>query len=230
MMKRIFKILSIFLLCSSVVLPLLCPNAFLDPSFVEKVYPDNTCTRKNTVEDFASALSLKTQLEKNPLVCSATSHIVFSDPLDVELPTLSPTKLSTQLPNKLPTLSRKKREVKSWKNPQNLPAGSQIAYCSNFQKCCNPKKSLNDAGTHYNLCRECVHLVILPASYSPRQHYHVTCQDVDYYEACFTGEGGCATNMVSRTVMFNSTREVIISLGHSCSCEILRNSVFSDFI
>ncbi|XP_047144339.1 uncharacterized protein LOC101235340 isoform X2 [Hydra vulgaris] len=203
-MERIFKQMVALHLISLVVLSPLCLDLLSNPQFVEKTYPETICSRKNSLEDFASALTLKARLEKNPLVCLAL--------------TLT-----------LPKLSRKKRAVKSWKTPQNLPDGSQITYCSDLTKCCKPKKSLNGAGTHYSLCRECIHLVTLPASYTPRQHFHVTCQDEDYSETCFTGEGGCATNLVPRTINFNS-KEVTIILGHSCSCEILQSSIFSDYI
>ena len=66
-------------------------------------------------------------------------------------------------------------------------------------------------------------------SYSPRDQIHVTCQDTDYSETCFTGEGGCATNMVTRTVQYNGNA-VSFSFGLSCSCEIRTDSIFADYI
>ncbi|XP_065659421.1 uncharacterized protein LOC101235103 isoform X1 [Hydra vulgaris] len=204
-MQRIFKQASVF---PFVVLSILCTQLIPKLQFVEKLYSENICTRKHTAEDLALSLALKDRLLKNPLVCIASSKYV----------------LFRQL-----TKSRNRKAAQSWKAPQNLPDGSQVTYCSDLNKCCKSKKSLNSADTHYSLCRECIHLVTLPASCTLRQHFHVTCQDPDYYETCFSGEGGCATNMMSRTVVCNS-KDISISLGHSCSCEILRDSIFSDYI
>ncbi|XP_047143687.1 uncharacterized protein LOC105845246 [Hydra vulgaris] len=208
-MQRIIKQVSIF---PFFLLSIFCMQYAQKVQFVEKIYSKNVCYRQHTSEDFGFSRGLKDRLERNPLVCSASSKYA--------LPTRSPSQSKK---------SREKKAAQSWKAPQYLPEGSQVVYCTDLKKCCKPKKSLNNAGTHYSLCRECIHLVTLPASCTPRQHYHVTCQDEDYYETCLTGEGGCATNLLSKTVTCNS-KDVRISLGHSCSCEILRDSIFSDYI
>ncbi|XP_065659423.1 uncharacterized protein LOC101235103 isoform X3 [Hydra vulgaris] len=183
-MQRIFKQASVF---PFVVLSILCTQLIPKLQFVEKLYSENICTRKHTAEDLALSLALKDRLLKNPLVCIASSKYV----------------LFRQL-----TKSRNRKAAQSWKAPQNLPDGSQVTYCSDLNKCCKSKKSLNSADTHYSLCRECIHLVTLPASCTPRQLFHITCQDPDHYDACFSSKGRCATNLLSITVVYNSKDNV----------------------
>ncbi|XP_012554930.2 uncharacterized protein LOC101241253 [Hydra vulgaris] len=193
-------------------------SCVLVTSFVQKNYAVNTCTRTHKSYEKLLASNLLGSLLANPPVCTTNnSNLVFN--LFGEVPI-------KQL--KKSTLFRKKRQTLSWRKPDGMPFGTVIAFCNN-DDCCNAKKKKNSRGNTYNICRECIHIVTLPRGYLPRTHYHITCQDTDYYETCLTGEGSCTTNTISKNVTYLNQVKTFV-FGSSCSCEIRKDSIFKDFI
>ncbi|XP_065657020.1 uncharacterized protein LOC124806391 isoform X2 [Hydra vulgaris] len=217
-------------------------NSNLPEHCRNKKYAENTCWRYNTDVEIFLVASLNYRFSKSPLVCSTTDPELFedadkksSDKEPCYIPSLfikHPLKKFFEVRKK--TLNKKlvsickKRQTLSWRNPIGMPPGTIIAFCNTID-CCTPKKTLNQAKTTYNLCRECVHTVTLPGSYSPRVHSHVTCQDTNYYETCLSGEGTCTTNLGIDTVTFLN-KSVKFAFGKSCSCEIRTDSIFADFV
>ncbi|XP_004207035.3 uncharacterized protein T16H12.9 isoform X1 [Hydra vulgaris] len=199
-------------------------------TFIQKNYAVNTCVRDHTVLELFIASTLRYSFSNNPPVCSYNSSI--SPDITTTSKRFSQKSFDdvhfgiNSFSNK--KLMRKKRQTLTWRTPDGMPPGTSIAFC-NSSNCCIPKKTLNVDGTTYNLCRECVHVITLPASYSPRIHNYVTCQDTDYYETCLTGEGSCTTNTLPTTVSFQN-QTVTFMFGKSCSCEIRTDSIFADFI
>ena len=75
--------------------------------------------------------------------------------------------------------------------------------------------------------------------YYPREHYHVICGKGEDM-SCLTGEGVCVRNTVAERLLYDSDnvgqtrlagwKEVTYIFTKSCSCQIIRNSVFDPFV
>ena len=198
---------------------------------ITTVYPQITCHRKHSAQIEKTSEKLLSLLLDNPLICSTSGDQYFwmeakkeahhkSLYKDIQRGQLD-TKYKDQLENRY-------KRAPSWNNPVGLPIGTSITYCDGGS-CCIQKKTLRKNGLYYSSCRECKHQILLPGSYTPRDHTHVTCQDTDFSETCFSGEGGCVTNMVTKTVQ-NKTGSTNIILGQSCSCEIRSDSIFTKYL
>ncbi|XP_047128861.1 uncharacterized protein LOC105848775 isoform X1 [Hydra vulgaris] len=223
-----FTIIFGFFLCDCEMTMTYINSTFTGDAKVDKFFPDNLCYR--TYNDGLKNVSsqLNSLLVSNPVTCSTTAR---TNSLIKRKRRAIVKELLKELANKP---KRRSRRDGSYSIPSNLPNGSTVAYCSN-PSCCTNKRTLKSPSfMYYNLCRECVHLITLPAGYTPQNHFHVTCQDIDYSTSCLMGEGACITNLATKTISvdtnINPSGQIFITVGQSCSCDILHDSIFSDFI
>lgn len=95
-----------------------------------------------------------------------------------------------------------------------------------------------ESGT-LNMCNKCAYRVTLPEPFYPRHHYHFTCDNSGDY-SCLHGEGTCMGNVMTTTVKYDKQdvgwsnfpdwKGYPIAFTSSCSCQIIKGSLFGIFV
>lgn len=172
----------------------------------------HVCSRKYSKDEYLQAIKLKKIIDKsskkyieNHQSCSATHK-----------------HLRSYFKRDLATVQRKFSHI----------FGTRVTklYCN--------EKGHEEMNT-LSMCRECAYRITLPETYYPRFHFHFTCDNAGNY-ACFIGEGTCTENVSRKTILFdedevgfdnlNRWKNHVIDFTNSCSCQIIKNSVFTAYI
>lgn len=125
-------------------------------------------------------------------------------------------------------VSRDKRDI------QSEFAGINIVPTLQF---CTPRRT-TESNT-LTMCTECFYDILLPQRFYPRSHIHVTCHNNTDF-SCFLGGGTCMKNTASIPLLYDTNEvgfdklsqwtPINLQFTKSCSCQIIKGSLFDPFV